>query len=100
MEITKDILIYLLNQRHRWITIKKVIESFNNNELKVLTVIFVFEGLGMIKILDNRRIVFLGVQGSIQQFTSFVLGKVEDWRIRVEKKVDKDKTSQKIEMLK
>ena len=99
-ETTKDILIYLLNHRKKWISLDKILESFKKSELKVLTIIFVFDGLGMIKILDNRRVLFLGVQGSIQQFISFVLERVENWKIKTEKKIEKDKAAQKTEMLK
>ena len=100
MDLTKDVLVYLLIKRQKWMTIKEVIEYFSYSQLKVLTILFVFEGLGMIKILDNRRIVFLGVQGAIQQFIAFVLGKVEDWKVRLSLKLEKEKSLQKTDMLK
>jgi hypothetical protein len=99
-DLTKDILILLLAQRQKWMTIQKVVQHFPQSEVKVLTILFVFEGLGMLKILDNRRIVFLGVQGAIQQFLAFVLEKVEEWKRKLEKNEGKDKNLQKIEMLK
>lgn len=100
-DLTKDVLVYLLSKRHTWISLNKILEYFDQDiELKVLTIVFVFEGLGMIKIFDNRRVVFLGVQGAIQQFIAFVLGKVENWKLKVSSKQEKDKPIQKSEVLK
>lgn len=99
-DLTRDVLVLLLSKRHSWIPLNKILEYFDEDiELKVLTIVFVFEGLGMIKIFDNRRVVFLGVQGAIQQFIAFVLNKVESWKIKIGAKQEKEKTIQKSEVL-
>lgn len=99
-DLTRDVLVFLLKRRNTWMSLETLVESFQDSEIKVLTIIFVFEGFGMVKILDHRRVVFLGVQGSIQQFIAFVLQKVEDWRVKLEANKEKDKNLQKTEMLK
>lgn len=75
--LTREMILLMLSQRNKWVSVAKIAESFSRMSDLALQVIYVFEGLGLIDLIGRRWVVFLGTKGSIQKLVEFIFRKIE-----------------------
>ena len=79
--LTKEMVLLLLRNRKKWVSVAKIAESFEGMADLALQVIYVFEGLGLVDLIGRRWVVFLGTKGAIQKLVEFIFRKIETSKI-------------------
>ena len=77
INVSKKVFSYIYLHKHRVFNIYVLIQQFGAETKKLLEIIFILEGLGLIKFLEVHTFVFIGLKGMISVFQENVIAKSE-----------------------